>query len=107
MVGDIFYAPFPFTDLSQAKVRPVLVLADVRSPGQDDWIVCEVSSSHSLPLRAMPIAPADFASGGLPARSFIRPDRLTVLNASEFRRLRGHLTDTKLAEVLAAVRALF
>ena len=48
MVGDIVLAPFPFTNLQEAKIRPVVVVADVTYPGEQDWIVCEVTSSPSV-----------------------------------------------------------
>ena len=42
MVGDVVLTPFPFTDLSQTKIRPAVVLADV---GMQDWVLCEITSS--------------------------------------------------------------
>jgi mRNA interferase MazF len=32
---------FPFSDLSQTKLRPAVVLADA---GRGDWILCQVTS---------------------------------------------------------------
>ena len=37
--------PFPFSDLSQAKLRPAVVLADA---GRGDWILCQITEQ---PLR--------------------------------------------------------
>lgn len=34
--------PFPFSDLSHAKLRPAIVLADA---GRGDWILCQVTSN--------------------------------------------------------------
>ena len=45
MVGDVVLTPFPFTDLSQTKIRPAVVLADV---GMQDWVLCEITSSSQL-----------------------------------------------------------
>lgn len=35
--GSVILIPFPFSDLSQSKIRPALVLADV---GRGDWVLC-------------------------------------------------------------------
>jgi mRNA interferase MazF len=36
--GSVILVPFPFSDLSQSKIRPALVLADA---GRGDWILCQ------------------------------------------------------------------
>jgi mRNA interferase MazF len=65
--------PFPFSDLSQAKLRPAIVLADV---GRDDWILCQITSTPYGDPRAMPLAEADFATGSLHVASYARPGKL-------------------------------
>ncbi len=40
--GEVVLVPFPFSDLSAAKVRPAVVLADV---GRGDWVLCQVTSN--------------------------------------------------------------
>ena len=42
--GEIVLVPFPFSDLSQAKLWPAVVLADA---GRGDWILCQVTSTHT------------------------------------------------------------
>ena len=107
MVGDVVWAPFPFTSMQGAKVRPVLVIADARSDGQEDWIVCEITSSPAIHERAIPLAPGDMQRGRLQRNSVARPDRLFTMNEGVFRRVIGRITDAKQAEIRAAVRALF
>jgi mRNA interferase MazF len=41
--GQIVLIPFPYTDLTGAKLRPVLLLRQA-SQRFDDWLVCMVSS---------------------------------------------------------------
>ena len=107
MVGDIVLAPFPFADRSDNKLRPVAVLADVYESGERDWIVCEITSSNMTRSAAIDLGPEDLASGRVARRSVIRPNRLSTINEARFGRVVAHLTQTKLDEVLAAVRALF
>jgi mRNA interferase MazF len=77
--GDLLLVPFPFTDLSAVKRRPVLAVTAPDSYG--DFIAIPVTSSpqaeHGLPLTA-----ADMLSGRLPAASWIRTNRIVTLNAS-------------------------
>ena len=107
MVGDVVRVPFQFTNLQGRKVRPVLVIADVRSSGQDDWIVCEITSSAATLDRAIPVRQDDMQLGGLDRDSVARPDRMMTLNEDVFQGVMGQVTAAKRAEVLAAVRALF
>jgi mRNA interferase MazF len=77
--GDLLLVPFPFTDLSAAKRRPVLAVTAADSFG--DFIAMPVTSrpqaEHGLPLSA-----ADMLTGSLPAPSWIRTNRIVTLNAS-------------------------
>jgi len=41
--GDIVVVPFPFSDLSNSKRRPALVIADLTG---DDVILCQITSRN-------------------------------------------------------------
>ena len=107
MVGDIVLVPFPFTDLGQAKLRPAVLVADVRYPGQADWMVCQITTQSHPGSRQIAVSGQDLAAGGLRDDSWARPDRLMTLNENIFGRTIGRLNDPKLGEVLSAVRSLF
>ncbi len=76
--GDLLLVPFPFSDLSASKRRPVLALTAPDRYG--DFIALPVTSrpqkEHGLPLTA-----ADLVDGSLPAPSWICTDRIVTLNA--------------------------
>ena len=61
-IGAVVLVPFPFSDLSQIKLRPVVVLADA---SKRDWILCQVTSKPYADTRAIEIKNSDFASGSL------------------------------------------
>ena len=107
MIGDVFWANYPFTTLIAAKPRPVIVVADVREGDEMDWVVCEVTSQPRDLAMAMRLFPDDFQEGSLPRDSWARPNRLFTLNDSVLTDRRGRLTDGKIAEIRAAVRSLF
>ena len=71
--GAVVLVPFPFSDLSQAKLRPAVVLADA---GREDWILCQVTSNPYGDVRAVPLVEASFASGSLRSDSYARPGKL-------------------------------
>jgi mRNA interferase MazF len=39
--GDVVVIPFPFSDLTQSKRRPALVIAELEG---DDLILCQITS---------------------------------------------------------------
>jgi mRNA interferase MazF len=83
--GQIALVPFPFTDLSGAKPRPVLMLRKA-SVQFDDWLVCMVSSQlrqrdSEIDEMLLP-GDADYTSAGLKVPSVLRLSRLAVLDGS-------------------------
>ena len=104
MVGDVVLAPLPFTDLSEIKVRPAVVVADV---GTQDWVLCQITSKSPAHVRHIQIGPDDMQRGRLRRQSWVRPDRIYTVNERVFRRTIGRLSPAKHAEIAAAVRSLF
>ena len=98
--GEVVLVPFPFSDLSQSKVRPAVCLADA---GRGDWILCQITSNPYGDPAAQPLDVADFASGGLLVGSFARPGKLFTAHAGLMVRSVGVLTSAALARVLSAV----
>src|SRR5437899_9819819 len=75
--GEVVLVPFPFSDLSQSKVRPAVCLAGA---GRRDWILCQVTSSRYGDPLAVPFDNSDFAGGGLKIASYARPGKLFTAN---------------------------
>lgn len=104
VVGDVVVTTFPFSDLSNNKRRPALVLAEVEF---GDLILCQITSKPYSSRTAIGIEAADFATGGLPIASYVRPDKLFTTDATLIERAAGTLTDEALDRVLSRVRELF
>ncbi|MEA2939680.1 MAG: hypothetical protein QOD09_209 [Bradyrhizobium sp.] len=92
--GDLLLVPFPFSDLSATKRRPVLALTASDSYG--DFIALPVTSrpqaEHGLPLAA-----ADLVTGSLPAASWIRTNRIVTLNVSLVIKTVGRVSERAVA----------
>ncbi|MGP0069421.1 MAG: type II toxin-antitoxin system PemK/MazF family toxin [Isosphaeraceae bacterium] len=102
--GEVVLVPFPFSDLSQSKVRPAVCLADA---GRGDWVLCQITSSPYGDPSAVPLDATDFTAGGLLVASFARPGKLFTASASLMVRSVGTPSPATLAWVLSAVIALF
>lgn len=99
--GQLVLTPFPYTDLSGAKLRPVLMLR--QSPRFDDWLVCMVSSRIEQAEAGFDevLQPddSDFTTSGLKAPSLLRLSRLAVLDGSLLVGSIGAIADERLARV--------
>lgn len=73
MKGDVVVLPFPYSDLSQAKRRPALVVAAGSGP---DIILCQITSQTVMDGDAVPLDLSAFASGALSKPSNVRPNKL-------------------------------
>ena len=77
--GQVVVIPFPFSDLSQKKLRPALLLADA---GRGDWIACQITSNPYADSRAITLTDSEFAEGGLQRISYLRPGKLFTCHES-------------------------
>ena len=99
-VGTVVLVPFPFSDLSEFRLRPAVVLADA---GRGDLVLCQVTSNRFSDARAVEITQADFAEGSLPRASYARPGKLFTANAALAVRRVGVLASSSTDRLVDAV----
>lgn len=102
-IGQVVLVPFPFSDLTKAKLRPAVVLADAE---RDDWILCQVTSNPYSDPRAVQLVEADFRSGSLRVTRYARPGKLFTANNSLMVSQVGYLKIEKVKEIIEAVVGL-
>jgi mRNA interferase MazF len=95
--GDLLLVPFPFSDLSATKRRPVLTLTGADSYG--DFIALPVTSRPQAEF-GVALGVTDLERGALPAPSWIRTDRIVTLNASLVDKTIGRVRGDILAEAV-------
>ena len=102
--GAVVLVLFPFSDLTQAKLRPAVCLAPV---GRGDWVLCQITSQPFGDPLAIPIIPLDFSVGGLSEKSVARPGKLFTANSRLMIRVMGTLNQTAIDRIRNAVDSLF
>ena len=78
--GALLLVPFPFTDLSGNKRRPVLALTGPDRHG--DFIAMPVTSRPQSDEFALLLRTTDLSRGSLPLASWIRTDRIVTLSST-------------------------
>ena len=99
-VGSVVLVSFPFSDLSEAKLRPALVLAD---SGRDDWILCQITSNPYADPCAVELTDFDFDAGSLRVTSYARPGKLFTASSSLMVSQVGNLSKATLQRIVQAV----
>jgi mRNA interferase MazF len=95
--GDVVVVPFPFSDLTQTKRRPAIVVAIL--PGED-LILCQITSQKIVDEFAVTIEDEDFITGGLSQPSNIRPNRLFTASQSIIAYKAGQIVPAKLSATI-------
>jgi mRNA interferase MazF len=96
--------PFPFSDLSQTKIRPAVCLANA---GRGDWFLCQITSNAFGDPKAIAVKNTDFTSGSLRIDSFARPGKLFTAHQTLLTGTVGVLKQEAFAHILKGVVALF
>lgn len=101
--GAVVLVRFPFSDLSQAKLRPAVVLADV---GRGDCILCQITSKAYGDPSAIELNNSAFASGSLRVTSYARPAKLFTANQNLITSQVGNLKPDTLRSIAQAVTGI-
>jgi len=98
--GAVVLVPFPFSDLSQTKLRPALVLAEA---GRSDWVLCQITSKSYGDAKAIEIKADSLETGSLRVISYARPGKLFTANDSLIVAQVGTLKAGKFKQTIEAV----
>ncbi len=101
-IGQIALIPFPYSDLTSAKLRPVLLLC--KAPGNfDDWLVCMISSqlhqAHAGFDEIIQASDKDYVESGLKSPSVFRLSRLAVVEGSLLTGSIGQISHPRVCEI--------
>ena len=95
--GDVVVLPFPFSDLSNYKRRPALVLADA---GGNALLLCQITSQSVRDSYAIQLESSDFQTGSLKKISSIRPNRIFTADEQIIEYRAGHINSATIEKVI-------
>jgi len=98
--GEIVLAPFPFTDLSTIKQRPLLVISNNNyNDKTEDLVTCGITSNPKDAEFSVLIDNKDLISGSIPLKSRIKVDKLFTLNQKIIKKKIAKINNEKFFEV--------
>jgi mRNA interferase MazF len=105
--GDIVLVPVPFTDLTSARRRPVIVVSnDIYNQATEDMIVVAMTSNPNQTAYSFALTDADLENGALNHPGTVRADKAFTLSrriiVKTFGRVRPSVLD-RIRQILADV----
>ena len=101
--ASVVLVDFPFSDLSDIKLRPAIVLAQA-SP--QDWFLCPITSNARIDEKAIEVRDSNFVAGSLRQKSFVRPNKIFTGHERLINRRVGVLSDGAAGKIVDAVIAI-
>lgn len=95
--GEVVVVPFPFSDLSNSKKRPALVIKPLIG---DDIILCQITATNRRDQYSVSLSSSDFKSGTLNRPSTVRTDKIFTADSNIIIKSVGHLKMTKINEIV-------
>lgn len=100
--GDIILITFPFTDLSDKKLRPAVVLAETEHDVTVAFITSQLSWEEITDIK---IEPSTF--NGLKSRSIIRLSKIATLDLNLVKGVLGKLIEAEIGIVNTRLKHFF
>lgn len=102
--GDIVLFPFPYTDLTNRKLRPCLVLSSTMG---EDIILCQITSKQARKDDyAIELKQEETLNGSLAIDSYIRANMLFTAATKQIRMKYCAIANEKYARVVEAIHRL-
>ena len=103
--GDIVLIPFPFSELSEVKLRPAVVVT-ITKDKYKDIVLSAISSQVSTSLLSTEILMKPDSSNGLRVESVIKVDRIFTLKGEKVIAKIGKLSTSSLVKFKIIFRSL-
>lgn len=102
--GDVVIIPFTFTDNSNKKLRPAIVVTDQM---RKDIVLCQITSRPVNDDYAIPLSNIDFLQGTLRQDSWIRVNKIFTMDVQDILKVIGTIDTNKRIEIQDKLLELF
>jgi len=96
-IGDLVLIPFPFSELSQVKVRPAVVITETKDKFKD-LVVSAISSVVPSKITEREFIIPTSVKNNLRVKSVVKADRIVTVKKEKVIAVMGKLTDTELSK---------
>src|SRR3989344_6620477 len=98
--GDLLLVPFPFSDQSGKKVRPVIVISNEKfNENSEDVLVVGVTSSSSRDAYTINLANKDLDGGNLLTPCYVKIENILKIDKELVIKKIGKINKSKLKEI--------
>ena len=98
--GEIIIVPFPFSDLSSIKQRPVLILSkNIDNEKVEDIITCGITSNVKDSKYSVLIKNEDLIEGEVPKISRVKVDKLFTISQDIVKKKVGRINKETFGKV--------
>ena len=102
--GEIVLVPFPFTDMSQSKLRPVLIISNPSyNKVSSDFICCGITSNLNNKKNSILLENSDMKDGEIIKKSRIKFDNIFTLQKDLPTKKIGQVNSKKLNLVVNSI----
>lgn len=106
--GEVVVVPFPFSDLSGIKKRPVMILSTEQYNAKtQDVVVCGITSNLKDSTHSVLFDNKDLVSGSIPTISRIKVDKLFTIEKSKIIKSMALVSDEVLNNTKDEIISLF
>jgi len=106
--GEIVLIPFPFSDLSSIKQRPVLILSNNNyNKDTEDIVTCGITSNLKDSAYSVLIDKNDLSKGFIPLKSRIKVDKIFTLEQTLIRKKLAKVNKKIIEKVKQKILNLF
>jgi mRNA interferase MazF len=78
--GDIVSVSFPFTNVSEFRKRPALVISNEKVNQTGDYLLVQITSKHKKDGLSLALNDDDYSNLILPLKSYVRFHKIFLLN---------------------------